>query len=213
MTKDKVSIIVAGGKGERMNTNIPKQFLLIENKPILMHTLDVFYRFDKSMLLILVLPESQINYWKELCKKHAFEIPHKNGLTQTKATGLIAIHDGVRPFVNIETLKACFEAAEIHSSAIPAVDLVDSIREISENANFAVDRTKFKLIQTPQVFDGKILHEAYNQAFSAKFTDDASVVEALGHKIYLLKGNIENIKITTATDLLIGEAFYRNSKI
>jgi 2-C-methyl-D-erythritol 4-phosphate cytidylyltransferase len=202
-----------------MNASIPKQFLLIGNKPILMHTLDVFYRYDNSMLLILVLPDSQINYWKELCKKHAFDIPHKivaggnsrfesvkNGLAQTKSSDLIAIQDGVRPFVSIDTIKTCFHAAETHKSAIPTIDLVDSIREIHENDNFTTDRTKFKLVQTPQVFDGEILHKAYDQEFSTKFTDDASVVEALGHKVFLVNGNRENIKITTEMDLILGEA-------
>lgn len=226
MTKTKVSIIVAGGKGERMQGDIPKQFLLIDNQPILMHTLNIFHQFDKSMLIILVLPASQKNYWSELCKKHAFDIPHKivtggntrfesvkNGLASIKSPSLIAVHDGVRPFVSHETIKACFDAAEQHGSAIPVIELVDSIRQITQNQNISADRTKFRLVQTPQVFDGDLLQKAYNQEFCITFTDDASVVEALGHKIEMVMGNRENIKITTSIDLLIGEAFYRKLNI
>jgi 2-C-methyl-D-erythritol 4-phosphate cytidylyltransferase len=218
MIKQKIAIIVAGGKGERMNADIPKQFLEINGKPILMHTLDVFHRFDASMELVLVLPAVQIEFWKELCKKHIFTLPHriieggnarfysvKNGLEVVNEPALVAVHDGVRPLVSIETITRCFEAAEKFNAAIPVVDLVDSIRQITNYSSKSVDRNSFKLVQTPQIFDAALLKKAYEQEFSALFTDDASVVEALGEKIQLVEGNRENIKITTEFDLKIAE--------
>lgn len=223
MTKSRVSIIVAGGKGERMQGNIPKQFMAIANRPILMHTLDVFFSFDPTMLLVLVLPMSQINYWDELCKKYTFNIPHKvvaggnsrfesvkNGLALIEQPSIVAIHDGVRPFVSHQTISKCFVAAEQYQSAIPAVELVDSIRQLTDQGSISTDRSQFRLVQTPQVFDSTLIQKAYQQEFRDSFTDDASVVEALGHKVKLVEGNRENIKITTSMDLLIGEAFVGN---
>lgn len=216
------TIIVAGGKGERMNANIPKQFLEIQGKPILMHTLEVFEKFDASMQLILVLPAVQINYWRELCKKHAFTLPHeivvggqtrfhsvKNGLQATKGNCLIAVHDGVRPLVSVDTILRCFTEAENRKAVIPIIDMVDSVRYITENGNQSVDRAAYKLVQTPQVFDAGLLRKAYLQEFSPLFTDDASVVEALGTKIHLVEGNRENIKITTEFDLKLAETILK----
>lgn len=220
----KSTIIVAGGKGERMQTNIPKQFLELNGKPVLMHTLDTFRNFDPEMELILVLPSSQIEYWNALCKKHAFSAPHKiaeggatrfqsvkNGLKVVSSPDYIAIHDGVRPLVSHETITDCFAEAEISGAAIPVVDAVDSLRKITENENVAVDRSMYKMVQTPQVFEAGLIIEAYNQDFSETFTDDASVVEAFRHKVSLVAGNRENIKITTQTDMLLAEAIL-NSK-
>jgi 2-C-methyl-D-erythritol 4-phosphate cytidylyltransferase len=214
----KTTIIVAGGKGERMNADIPKQFLEIHGKPILMHTLEVFRRYDAAMELILVLPSVQIQVWKELCKKHVFDIPHqiveggktrfhsvKNGLEAIHYPTLVAVHDGVRPLVSIETISRCFDEAEKSGAAIPVIDLVESIRQISENESHSVDRNDYKLVQTPQVFDSELLKTAYKQEFKPFFTDDASVVEALGSKIQLVEGNRENIKITTEFDLRMAE--------
>ena len=222
MSTIKTAIIVAGGKGERMNAEIPKQFLEIHGKPILMHTLEVFRRYDASMELILVLPSVQIEFWKELCKKHAFDIPHqivsggqtrfqsvKNGLKATRSNLLIAVHDGVRPLVSIDTIERCFDEAEKSGAAIPVIDLVESIRQISENESFSVDRSAYKLVQTPQVFESELLKKAYEQEFTPLFTDDASVVEALGTKIQLVEGNRENIKITTEFDLKIAESLIK----
>jgi len=218
MIKQKIALIVAGGKGERMNANIPKQFLEIQGKPILMHTLEAFYRFDVTIQLILVLPSVQIEFWDGLCKKHAFTLPHqiieggnarfysvKNGLDIITKPSLVAVHDGVRPLVSLETIAHCFEAAEKFDAAIPVVDLVDSIRHITKTGSQSVDRNLYKLVQTPQVFDSKLLKEAYEQDFSPLFTDDASVIEALGKPIHLVEGNRENIKITTEFDLRIAE--------
>lgn len=212
------AIIVAGGKGERMNANIPKQFLELHGKPILMHTLEVFHRFDATMQLILVLPATQIDFWRELCKKHAFTLSHqiisggqtrfhsvKNGLEAVKNSGLIAIHDGVRPLVSNETIGRCFLEAQKYGAVIPVIDLVDSIREITASGSASVDRNAYKLVQTPQVFDSELLKKAYKQDFSSLFTDDASVVEAFGTEIHLVEGNRENIKITTEIDLKMAE--------
>ena len=218
MTRTKIAIIVAGGKGTRMQADIPKQFIEIHGKPVLMHTLEAFHRYDDSIQLILVLPASQLNAWKKLCLKHAFLLPHQivsggetrynsvlNGLSEIKTPALIAVHDGVRPFVSNGTIKRCFDEAEKHGSAIPVIDIVDSIRQITKTGSQSVDRTNYKLVQTPQVFDSEILKKAYEQDFSTLFTDDASVVEALGLKITLVEGNRENIKITTAFDLILAE--------
>lgn len=217
------TIIVAGGKGERMNAEIPKQFLEIQGKPILMHTLEVFHRYDYAMQLILVLPTVQIDFWRELCKKHAFMLPHeivgggqtrfhsvKNGLEAAQSKGLIAVHDGVRPLVNEETITRCFDNAQKLVAVIPVIDMVDSIRQVSENGNQSVDRAAYKLVQTPQVFDAELLRKAYKQEFSPLFTDDASVVESFGTKIYLVEGNRENIKITTEFDLKLAEILCSN---
>jgi 2-C-methyl-D-erythritol 4-phosphate cytidylyltransferase len=218
MNKPKIAIIVAGGKGERMNADIPKQFLEIQGKPILMRTLDVFHKFDASMQLILVLPAFQIDFWENLCKKHNFTLPHqiveggnarfysvKNGLETVEVPALVAIHDGVRPLVSHQTISRCFEAAEKFDAAIPVVELFDSIRQLTKDGSQSVDRNAFKLVQTPQIFDAELLKKAYKQDFSPLFTDDASVVEAMGAKVELVEGNRENIKITTEFDLKIAE--------
>ena len=218
MNKRKITIIVAGGKGERMNADVPKQFLEIQGKPILMYTLEAFNRYDAEMKLILVLPSTQIDFWKELCKKHSFLLQHqiveggsarfysvKNGLAEVKTPSLVAVHDGVRPLVSQNTIARCFEAAEKFEAAIPVVDLVDSIRQLTESGSLSVDRSAYKLVQTPQVFDAELLKKAYEQNFSPLFTDDASVVEAMGVHVQLVEGNRENIKITTEFDLRIAQ--------
>jgi len=223
MTRPKIAIIVAGGKGMRMQADIPKQFIEIHGKPILMHTLEAFYKYDDCIQLILVLPTTQQKFWKELCIKHAFNIPHQivsggetrfqsvlNGVDLIKIPALVAVHDGVRPFVSVETIKRCFDEAGIHGTAIPVIDLVDSIRQITDTGSQSVDRMNYKLVQTPQVFDSEILKKAYKQDFSPLFTDDASVVEALGMKITLVEGNRENIKITTAFDLVLAKTIFKS---
>jgi len=223
MTKTKTAIIVAGGKGMRMQSDIPKQFIELQGKPILMYTLEAFYRYDASIQLILVLPSIQIIIWKELCKKHTFNLSHqivhggqtrynsvKNGLKLIQSSGLVAVHDGVRPFVSIETIGRCFDEAEKYGAAIPVIDLVDSIRQLTETGSQSVDRTIYKLVQTPQVFDSEVLKKAYKQDFSSRFTDDASVVEASGEVIKLVEGNRENIKITTGFDLILAETLLKS---
>jgi len=225
MIKTKTAIIVAGGKGARMQSEIPKQFINICGKPVLMHTLEVFHRYDSSIQLILVLPIDQFEYWKSLCEKYFFNLKHlvvaggknrflsvKNGLEAIKVHSLVAIHDGVRPLVSENTITNCFDEAAIYGSAIPVVDLVDSIRQLTEKGSQSVDRTVFKLVQTPQVFDSEILKKAYDQDFSSLFTDDATVVEATGTIIRLVEGNIENIKITSRMDLEIAQCLLRKKE-
>ena len=219
----KVVIIVAGGKGERMKAVVPKQFLEIKGRPILMYTLEVFHNFDPEIQIVLVLPADQIDVWKSLCKKHAFTLTHtiecggstrfhsvKNGLTAVSIPSLVAVHDGVRPLVSVETINACFDAASEYGTAVPVIDAIDSIRKITENGSVSVNRSEYKFVQTPQVFDGELLIKAYRQEFSENFTDDASVVEAFGHKVSLVAGNRENIKITTQTDMLLAEAILKS---
>jgi 2-C-methyl-D-erythritol 4-phosphate cytidylyltransferase len=204
-----VAIIVAGGKGLRMNAEIPKQFLEINHLPILMHTLNAFSMYDASIQLVLVLPAEQVDYWKELCLKHAFSISHTIvcGLDAVKVHSMVAVHDGVRPLVSRDTIARCFEQVYQYGAVIPTVELVDSIRQLTDGRNIAVDRSAFQLVQTPQVFDSMILKNAYNQEFSSLFTDDASVVEAAGTAVKLVQGNRENIKITTEMDLKIASLF------
>ena len=214
----KYILIVAGGSGTRMGAALPKQFLEINGKPVLMHTLEVFHRYDAQSKIILGLPASQMEFWKELCKKHQFTLDHqlspggetrfhtvKNALELIKEEGLVAVHDGVRPLVSNDTLERCFKGAAEFGTAIPVLPVVESIRQLEETGSKAVDRTRFFSVQTPQVFQSKILKEAYEQEYSNHFTDDASVVEALGHSIHLVEGNRQNIKITHPMDLKLAE--------
>ena len=213
------AVIVAGGKGLRMGSELPKQFLCIGGKPILMHTLEAFRRFDEAMQLILVLPRDHQPLWHTLCEKHAFSLPYlladggetrfhsvKNGLALITGEGVVAIHDGVRPFVSSEVLHRCFTTAATHHAVLPVIPIVDTVRELTVEGSRTVDRNAYKLVQTPQVFDVTLLKTAYEQPFTPFFTDDASVVEALGRTITLVEGNRENIKITTPFDLKIAEA-------
>lgn len=216
----KYAIIVAGGKGSRMQSALPKQFMLLAGKPILIHTLERFYQYDNCLKITLVLPSNQLLHWQELCQKHNCTIPHKiveggktrfhsvlNGLKTIHSDGLVAVHDGVRPFVTQDTIARCFNQAQLNGTAVPCIQVIDSIRYYDENQNKALNRNNYCLIQTPQVFDSKLLKDAYKQAYSDTFTDDASVVESLGGKIYLVDGNRENIKVTTPYDLELAEKF------
>lgn len=211
-------IIVAGGKGLRMGGEIPKQFLPIGGRPVLMRTLETFYSFDSSIHIILVLPVSQQAYWKELCEVYHFTLPHdiadggetrfhsvKNGLVHVKGDGLVGVHDGVRPFVSREVIAGCYGEAQSRKAVIPVIDVVETVRHITESGSETVPRNNYKLVQTPQVFDIQLLKDAYNQEYTDAFTDDASVVEAMGKEVYLVQGNRENIKLTTPFDLKIAE--------
>jgi 2-C-methyl-D-erythritol 4-phosphate cytidylyltransferase len=212
------AVIVAGGSGSRMKSDIPKQFLEIAGLPVLMHTISVFKEFDPAMQIILVLPASQIDYWKGLCTKYEFNIPHeiveggstrfhsvKNGLAMITEEGVIGIHDGVRPFVSIETLRNTYTTAKEKGNAVPVIDAFESVRQTLGSSNKALDRTTIKLVQTPQVFRSGQLKKAFTLPYTDEFTDDASVAEAAGFKINLVEGNRENIKITTPFDLKTGE--------
>lgn len=211
----KTVIIVAGGKGTRMKSDIPKQFLSMKGKPILLHTLEAFVNADSEMQIILVLPEDQIKTWLKLCQQHHVGIPVtiapgganrfesvKNGLSVASDDGWIGVHDGVRPFIREESILRIYHEAERFGNAVPAIAPVESVRIQTENGNRVIDRDQVKLIQTPQVFIARLLKEAYNRPFSEAFTDDASVFEAAGHQIHLVEGQPGNIKITNPEDLL-----------
>lgn len=217
-------IIVAGGKGLRMRSDLPKQFIPIGGQPVLMHTIKAFYNFDKDINIVLVLPVLHQEYWKNLCKDYNFTIPHtiatggetrfhsvKNGLALIKE-GIVGVQDGVRPFASKEMIQRCYSAAELHKAVIPVIDSTDSLREmIDDEKSRIIDRTKIRLVQTPQVFDLDILKKAYQAEYKDTFTDDASVVEATGINIHLVKGEVTNIKITTPLDLKVGELICSNS--
>lgn len=218
-------IIVAGGKGLRMGNDLPKQFIPIGGKPILMRTIEAFYRFDQDINIILVLPVSHQDYWKSLCEEYNFSIEHtianggetrfhsvKNGLALV-TNGLVGVQDGVRPFGSVEMIKRCFDAAREFPAVIPAIDSTDSLREVVDlDKSRIVDRSKIRLVQTPQVFDVNVLKKAYQTDFKETFTDDASVVEAMGVNVHLVKGEVTNIKITTPLDLKIGELIIRDKE-
>lgn len=218
-------IIVAGGKGLRMGNDLPKQFIPIGGKPVLMRTIEAFYRFDPDINIILVLPVSHQDYWKNLCKEYNFTIEHaianggetrfhsvKNGLALV-TEGVVGVQDGVRPFGSVEMIKRCFDAAGEYPAVIPVIDSTDSLREVvDEDKSRIVDRSKIRLVQTPQVFDVNVLKKAYQTDFKEKFTDDASVVEAMGVDVHLVKGEVTNIKITMPLDLKIGELIVRDKE-
>lgn len=210
-------IIVAGGKGVRMGGDVPKQFREMGGKPVLMRTMECFKRFDAAMKMILVLPESQMAYWRELCRRYAFRLPCflakggstrfesvKNGLALAADGGVTGVHDGVRPFVTVATIRRCYEAAEKTGAAVPVMPSVESLRQVdATGGSHAVERAAFRVVQTPQVFRTDVLKAAYQRPYQPFYTDDASVVEAAGHAITLVEGNRENIKLTTPFDLSV----------
>jgi 2-C-methyl-D-erythritol 4-phosphate cytidylyltransferase len=217
------AVIVAGGSGKRMGAEIPKQYLELAGKPVLMHTLERFKAFDDSIEIITVLPENQLRFWAELQIKHSFSIQHtlvkggksrffsvRNGLKFVDVPGLVAIHDGVRPFVSIETIKRCFETAEKLGNAIPVVTPTDTLRMVTEKGSKPINRLHVKQVQTPQVFNTELIKDAYSQDYLPEFTDDATVLEKRGVKINLVEGNRENIKITNPEDLLISNALLQS---
>ncbi len=210
-------IIVAGGKGLRMGTDIPKQFLPIGGKPVLMRTIERFREYSPTLGIILVLPKTQQDYWRELCLKHNFteeylladggetrfhSVKKGLGLIPDNEKGVVGVHDGVRPFVSIDVIRRCYTFAHEQGPVIPVIPVVETLRHVTEGTK---PRSDYRLVQTPQVFDIQLLKTAYKQDYSDAFTDDASVVEALGHPVGLVDGNRENIKITTPYDLKIAE--------
>ncbi len=222
---EKYVIIVAGGSGKRMGGEVPKQFMLVAGRPILMHTVEAFTRTSSDFKFILVLPEEHFSTWNTLCNEYKFSVPMqmvaggkerffsvKNALAHVPNGALVAVHDGVRPFVSKDTIIEAFEVAEKNGSAVPVIDEVDSLRRVSDGASQAVNRAEYKRVQTPQVFQSTILKKAYNQEFSSFFTDDASVVESISEKITLTSGNVENIKLTTPHELLLAEALVNGYK-
>ncbi|MBQ3314304.1 MAG: 2-C-methyl-D-erythritol 4-phosphate cytidylyltransferase [Prevotella sp.] len=213
-------IIVAGGKGLRMGSDIPKQFLPIGGKPVLMRTLERFREYSKDIQIILVLPEAQQAYWHELCQDYHFDVEYtlanggqtrfhsvQNGLAKVPddAIGVVGVHDGVRPFPSIEVIRNCYTTAREKKAVIPVIPVVETVRHLEGEQSKTVPRDAYRLVQTPQTFDIQLLKAANRQPYNDGFTDDASVVEAFGYNITLVEGNRENIKITTPYDLKIAE--------
>ena len=229
-------IIVAGGKGLRMGSDIPKQFLPIGGKPVLMRTLERFREYSDDLQIILVLPEAQQDYWQELCQKYHFPLPTttplpqeggvgggsyllanggqtrfhsvQNGLALVPddAEGVVGVHDGVRPFPAIEVIRNCYETAREKKAVIPVIPVVETVRHLEGEGSVTVPRGDYRLVQTPQTFDIQLLKAANRQPYNDGFTDDASVVESYGQDITLVEGNRENIKITTPYDIVVAEA-------
>ena len=213
-------IIVAGGKGLRMGSDIPKQFLPIGGKPVLMRTLERFRTYSDDLQIILVLPEAQQDYWRQLCEEYHFDVEYQlakggqtrfhsvqNGLALVpdNAEGVVGVHDGVRPFPSIEVIRNCYETAKVKKAVIPVIPVVETVRHLENEGSVTVPRSDYRLVQTPQTFDIQLLKAANHQPYNDGFTDDASVVESYGHAITLVEGNRENIKITTPYDMKIAE--------
>jgi 2-C-methyl-D-erythritol 4-phosphate cytidylyltransferase len=213
------AVIVAGGSGKRMGAEIPKQFMELAGRPVLMHTIERFKSFNAAIEIITVLPENQLRHWIDLQEQYSFTIPQtivkggsarffsvRNGLKFVNIPGLVAIHDGVRPFVSIDTIRRCFETAEKLGNAVPSISPTESLRIVNEEGNQPLNRLHVKRIQTPQVFSAELIKKAYLREYNPEFTDDATVLEKMGEKINLIEGNRENIKITNPEDLLISNA-------
>ena len=216
------AILVGGGSGSRMQQDIPKQFLLVAGKPVLMHTTEAFYQAEPRAEIILVLNVDFHEYWEKLCAMHEFTIPHslvkagqerffsvKNGLKLVKGKALVAIHDAVRPSIKKEKIEEAFSYAEMHGNAVLAIQSKDSVRISNTKENKALAREFVYLIQTPQIFTSNVLKKAYQQEFRTSFTDDASVVEHVGVAIHLVEGDPKNIKITYPEDLALAEVFLK----
>ena len=222
-------IIVAGGKGLRMGSDIPKQFLPVGGKPVLMRTLERFREYSPTLQIILVLPKAQQDYWRQLCQQYQFPLPVEEGvrggsylladggetrfhsvqnglaLIPDDAEGVVGVHDGVRPFPSIEVIRNCYETARTAKAVIPVIPVVETVRHLKGETSETVPRGDYRLVQTPQTFNIQLFKSANRQPYNDNFTDDASVVEAYGFDITLVEGNRENIKITTPYDLKIAE--------
>ena len=214
----KYALIVAGGSGQRMGAKIPKQFLEMKGRPILMHTIEAFRNYPEPIKVVLVLPEQYISKWKELCQHYNFHVPVtlqsggktrfesvKKGLAVLTGEGLVAIHDGVRPLVDQQLIQRSYETALKYNSAVASIPMKNSLREITVNGSKALERDKFCQVQTPQTFNLSLIKLAYKSMESEDFTDDASVWEAAGHPVTLYEGSEKNLKITTIQDLVVAE--------
>ncbi len=217
-------IIVAGGRGLRMGSDVPKQFLPVCGRPVLMRTIERFREYSPELRIILVLPRDQQDYWRELCGRYGFSVDYQmadggetrfhsvsNGLAliPADADGVVGVHDGVRPFPSVDVVGRCYEEARRMGAVIPVVPVVETLRHVTDGT---VPRGDYRLVQTPQTFDIRLLRRAYGQDYSDAFTDDASVVEAMGHEITIVEGNRENIKITTPWDLRVAEVVINQTK-
>ena len=219
-------IIVAGGSGSRMNTEIPKQFLEVAGKPVLVHTIGAFLDFDPEIELILVLPKAHVDTWERIRSQYFPDksiIQAEGGATRFQSVGsglqlvtseLVAIHDAVRPCITLPVIQKSFESAAKFGSGLVTVPLKDSIRELVGNTSEARDRSRFRAVQTPQTFQTKLIRRAFEMEEKPTFTDDATVFEAAGNEVALVEGSYQNIKITTIEDLSVAELFLqtKNSK-
>ncbi|MFN3488395.1 MAG: 2-C-methyl-D-erythritol 4-phosphate cytidylyltransferase [Emticicia sp.] len=223
------AIIVAGGSGSRMKSEIPKQFLPLNGKPILIHTVEKFLQIP-DIQVIVVLPKNDIDYWNEITASNKIIQSFsksitltvggasrfqsvKNGLATIKTDGLVAVHDGVRPLVNLEIIQKSYKVASEKGTAVTSVWVKDSVRQVDENGeSIALDRTKLKLVQTPQTFQVSLMKQAFEVDEQPFFTDCASVLEFMGEKVTLIDGAYENIKITTPEDMLVAEAFLQKQQ-
>ncbi len=212
------AIIVAGGSGTRMQSAVPKQFLLLNGLPVLMHTLLAFNRASSKPKLIVVLPEAFHQYWLELCAEHQFTMEHeligggptrfhsvKNGLSLVPKDALVAVHDAVRPLVSAEVIEAAYKQATSQGAVIVAVKSRDSVRQAKGAYNQSLLRDEIYLVQTPQTFKADLLKQAYEHPYQESFTDDASVAEHAGFAIHIAEGDYQNFKITFPEDIAIAE--------
>ncbi len=223
MKTKEYALIVAGGKGTRIKSDVSKQFIELNGKPIILHTIEAFLKYSSDLSIILVLPKEDFKTWEVICEKFNFNKTIilqkggdtrfqsvKNGLDKIDGEGLVAIHDGVRPLVSADLIGASFRLAAVHGSAVASVRLKESIRMTDQDNTKAVDRSKFRIIQTPQTFELQLIKKAYQIKEDQNLTDDASVAEKSGHVISLFEGSYENIKITTAEDLIVAEALMKS---
>lgn len=218
---EKTVIIVAGGQGMRFNKEVPKQFFYIRERPLLMHTIDLFHLYDRKMQIIVGLKEDFFPHWESICKQFHFDVPHllspggetrfhtvKNALSKVATGNLVGIHDAVRPLLYKRTIDDCYGEAAKSGASLPCIELHNSIREITPEGSRWVDRDSYRLVQTPQVFQYDILMKSYEAEYSKDFTDDASVVEKAGYPVTMVEGNVENFKITTPQDMVFAEAIF-----
>ena len=217
-----LAIIVAGGSGTRFGAQLPKQFLELKGRPILMHTIEAFgHCGDYSFDIVVTLPADQMDLWQQLCHRYGFDVPHRvvpggetrwhsvknalDSIVDINDVDIIAVHDGVRPLVTAELIGRTIETARCDGAAIPVVTLNDSVRQVKGEISYALDRSTLRAVQTPQAFDARLLHDAYSLPYQPTFTDDASVVECAGHLVTLVEGDPHNLKITRPMDLALAE--------
>ena len=215
---------MAGGVGTRMNAGIPKQFLLLAGKPLLLYSIQAFTNACPGITIILALPPDQFSAWDTLCKQNAFTVPHKlsaggvtrfhsvqQALSELPGEGLVAIHDGVRPLVSETLIRSAFMTAESLGNCIPVLPVNESLRRIMEDCSVPVDRSSFRAVQTPQVFFLATIKKAYEQSYQEMFTDDATVAESIGETIHMIPGDPVNLKITHPYDLAVAEYLIEKS--
>jgi 2-C-methyl-D-erythritol 4-phosphate cytidylyltransferase len=221
----KYVLITAGGTGTRMKAGRPKQFLLLAGKPLILHSVDTFLKYDSNIQFVIVLPELLHHQWEKVCHEYGMHIRYqmvfggperfhsvKNGLQYIPDNTLVAVHDAARPLVSLDIIARTYHIAEKFGNAIPVADITDTVRITDHSASSPLPRERIKLVQTPQCFRSELLKKAYNKNYTESFTDDATVLEADGARLYLTEGHSTNIKITTPTDLLIAKALIRSKE-